>query len=186
MSIGERCAELRNGVLEVIVDNFDYFRDNKSHLAWALMNFDLIHRAARLAYDVCQDNANDLYRKIAEELSEEDEDLFSDAWDITQTGEDGNYEDDFDPEQPVLQAIFDHYATLRRIWPDAVYPSDEELIERASFASCGTPMAELAGYTRAEEHVRPDICDKILALVNDPLISEGVERYKALGKKNAY
>ena len=52
MDIEEKCKGLRNGVLEIIVDNCDYFRENKSHLAWALMNFDLIHRASRLVYNL--------------------------------------------------------------------------------------------------------------------------------------
>ncbi len=185
MSVKEKCEILRNGVLEVIVDNFDYFRENKSHLAWALMNFDLIHRASRLVYDACQDNANDLYSKLAEKLSEEDRYLFSDAWDITQMDSEGGNYRDFDPKQPVSQALLDSIASMRKKFPEKkdIYPTEAEIIKKVSFMNYGTPKAELAGYTIAEEHVNPDIKEKILALTTDSLIADGIARYKAIGKK---
>ena len=176
---------MRNCVLEVIIDEFDYFKEHKSHLAWALMHFDMIHRASRLAYNACQDNVNDLYRKVVEEFTEEDEYLFSDAWDITQIeSEGGNYKD-FDPKNPVSQAIINFHTSMRKKYPEQkdTYLSKKELIERHSYMDCGTSISDLAGYTVAEKYVRKDIKEKILTLSKDQFIAPAIKQYQNLGKK---
>jgi hypothetical protein len=74
----------RDSILDIVVKNFDYFRDNPKHLAWAMMKWSLVHYASRIAYSACEDNPKYSVLDAGELLkSEEDSNLLYDAWGVS-------------------------------------------------------------------------------------------------------
>ncbi len=94
-SLEAKCQKFKDSIANTIIENFDYFREHPVHLSWAIMNIDLVHRSARLAYDVCDRNINEDYEGMEDQLTtQKDKNLLSDAWDLTQMdSEDGQYLD---------------------------------------------------------------------------------------------
>lgn len=68
-------------ILKVIITNWYYFRNNPAHLAWAMMHYELAHRAGCHLANLFDSKYPIV--EICNKMSKEDANLFYDAWAIT-------------------------------------------------------------------------------------------------------
>lgn len=200
-SAGDRPRALRDGVVDVVVKNFGYFRKNPRHLAWAMMQFELIHRISRRFLDACHDNPKDVVVEAGEKLKKaKDADLLYDAWAVTVANEDafpdpGRGEPGLGLAKPNktledwIAIKTDSRYEYRSLYPDAWSVKNYLLCvigtgygwNRAGFiaevAPGDTDKSIFAGYTTAEQEVRADLRDEIAALRDAPLIRKHIPGY---------
>lgn len=190
-----KIEQLRNKVLDVVLENFDYFKENPRHLAWAMMNYELIHRVGRVNFHECDDNPKDLVIEYGEKLkNKNDSNLMYDAWGVTVSNFIHEFEDT-SPEIPLeskinktldewVEVCMDKRFRFNEICPDRFSVEDHILCvsgngygwNKDGFACedgpCGTDEDIFAGYTRAEKEVREDIRNNILELRDNLKIKE--------------
>ncbi len=189
-----------NKVLTLVVQNFDYFRANPVHLAWAMMNFELFYRVgSRLGEDF--DNPTDLVIDAGEDLprKEEDSSLLYDAWMVTDS-----MDSEFPDTNPKLlleskkNKTLDEWVELftdKRYRCHDLFPDDKKAKDHllcscdtgmgwnaqgfiADIGRSGTDLTIFAGYTRVGREVRKDLREKIMALRNsNPAFAKAVTIY---------
>jgi len=183
-------------VLGIVTENFDYFRENPTHLAWAMMNYSIINSASRRTFDDFYINPKEPILELEGELSEEDSNLLYDSWAVSVSNN-----DEFSDSNPNLLLDGKKNKTLedwiglktdRNYTYHDLYPDEYSVIDYL-FCVIGTGMGWnedgyitdvgpsgvdetiFSGYTRVESEVRMDLREKLLKYVNDESISEEVE-----------
>lgn len=101
--------KMRDKVLDIVTENFEYFKENPKHLAWAMMNYELLHRVGRRYFDDCQDNPKYPVIELGEKIDKDprysnaskikNSDLIYDAWAVTVSNNDEF--PDINPELPL-------------------------------------------------------------------------------------
>lgn len=201
----KKAEKLTNRILEVVTNDWDYFKENPKHLAWAMMNFSLVHYAGR-RIDSCSENPKDLVLNAGEKLSEEDSDLLYDAWGVTVSNQ--REFPDANPELPLesksnktldewIELCTDRNYEFRSIFPDA-HSVESHLIccygtgmgwNKDGFITHTGPSdvdeSIFANYTRAEDEIRSDLKKQILKIRSNPLIIHHVNDYLKDAKINA-
>lgn len=69
-------------IISIVQKNIDYLIDHPKHLAWCLMNYQLMHDAVRMKYNIYTDNPKYIFleKENWPTLSKEQLDLLYDAW----------------------------------------------------------------------------------------------------------
>lgn len=187
--ISVRLHTYTHGILDIVIENWDYFKANTVHLAWAMMQYELCHRACNLAgpgkYG-CMDNPKyPVLDRGDEHLSDEDSNLFYDAWGTTISN--AYHFPDANPNLPLgskknktVQNWIDFLMNPDYEYTDQ-YPTEERVIDWLfcvygaghgwnkegfidSTGPSGVGEAGFAGYTRAEDDIREDLFQAITAL----------------------
>lgn len=201
----KRAEKLTDRILEVVINDWDYFKARPKHLAWAMMNFSLVHYAGR-RIDSCSENPKDLVLNAGEKLSEEDSNLLYDAWGVTVSNQrefpDANPELPLDSKQNKtldewIELCTDRNYEFRSIFPDA-HSVESHLIccygtgmgwNKDGFITDTGPSdvdeAMFANYTRAEDEIRSDLKKQILKIRSNPLIIHHVNNYLKDAEINA-
>lgn len=180
-------------ILDVVVQNFDYFRERPSHLAWAMMNYELIHRVGN--YNT---NPKDAILEVGEELSEEDGNLLYDAWGVTVSN--GCEFPDTNPNIPLeskRNRTMDEWIELftnpsyrfKSLFPDEFAVKNYLLCTIgtgydwnnegfvANVGPLGVDNDLFAGYTRSEASIDAGIRGKILEVRLDSRVREKADAY---------
>lgn len=184
----ERLHTYTHGILDIVIKNWDYFKANTVHLAWAMMQYELCHRACNLAGPSeygCMDNPKYPVLDRGEELSTEDANLFYDAWATTVSNDyhfpDVNHglpleakknktvQDWVDLLMDPNYRYTDQYPTEEKVidWLFCVYGAGhgwnkDGFIDNTGPSGVGE--ANFAGYTTAEDDIREDLFQEIIAL----------------------
>ncbi|MBI4257470.1 MAG: hypothetical protein HY619_00810 [Thaumarchaeota archaeon] len=108
----QSATQLRDEIITTVVHDFDYYRAHPQHLAWAMMNFELVHRVGRIMFDDCHDNPKDGVMD-AQLPTESDANLLYDAWAVTVS----NYDEfpDTNPQLP-LEGLHPKNRLDREFW----------------------------------------------------------------------
>lgn len=193
-----------------VVKNFDYFREHPVHLAWAMMNYQLIHRIGRRYVD--EYSANPKYLLIEQEsvLSPDDANLLYDAWGITVS----NYDlfPDSNPNLPLdakqdktldewvevltnpLYTFNDLYRNRWRVIDRILCVNGSGMIWNKDGFVCRSGPSDVDesiyyGYTRCEKDIDPEIYANVMKyrqmLVVNPKVGKKLEKYLALCLDNA-
>ena len=180
-------------ILNVVVDYFDYFRERPSHLAWVMMNYELIHRVGNYS-----PNPKDAILEVAEGLSEDDGNLLYDAWGVT-VSNDCEFPDT-NPNIPLeskCNRTMDEWVELftnpsyrfKSLFPDEFAVKDDLLCTIgtgynwnndgfvANVGPSGVDNDLFAGYTRSEASIDLSIRGKILEVRLDPRVREKADSY---------
>lgn len=72
-------------IISIVQKNIDYLINHPKHLAWCLMNYQLMHDAVRMKYDIYTDNPKYIFldKENWPSLSGEQLDLLYDAWAVS-------------------------------------------------------------------------------------------------------
>ncbi|HLC85265.1 MAG TPA: hypothetical protein VJH22_05725 [Candidatus Nanoarchaeia archaeon] len=185
MSVSE---ELGARVLTLVVENLDYFRPRPPHLAWAMMQYELVCRA-----DAKRQNPVDAVLDVKHKLLSSDGHLLYDAWcaSVIELGS-----GDTNPNLPLESQpnkTFDEWVgclrnpqyRFRDLYPDDFsvrnelfcgtnheWNADGFIIEHGP---SGIDSVIFAGYSRCEEDVDPILRERILDITADPRIASRVQ-----------
>jgi hypothetical protein len=185
--------DLGTKILDVVVNNFDYFKERPAHLAWAMMNYELIHRVGDDS-----PNPRDAILGVAEKLSEQDGNLLYDAWVVTVSH--GCEFPDTNPNLPLeskCNRTMDEWVSLftnssyrfKSLFPDEFAAKDYLLCQIrtryiwndqgfiTNVGPSGVDNDLFAGYTRSEESIDADIKGKILEARSDLSIRTKAEAH---------
>ena len=180
-------------ILDVVANNFDYFKERPAHLAWAMMNYELIHRVGDYS-----PNPKDAILKVAEGLSEEDGNLLYDAWGVTVST--GCEFPDTNPNIPLeskrnktmeewVELFTNPPYRFKSLFPDEFAVKDYLLCTIgteynwnnqgfiANVGPSGVDNDIFAGYTRSEDSIDVDIRGKILEVRLNPKIRDKADTY---------
>jgi len=186
-------GDLGSRILDVVVGNFDYFRERPSHLAWAMMNYELIHRVGDDS-----PSPKDAILEVAEGLSEQDGNLLYDAWNVTVSN--GCEFPDANPNIPLeskRNRTMDEWTELftnplyrfKSLFPDEFAVKDNLLCTIrtghnwnvdgfiANVGPSGVDNDLFAGYTRSEDSIDSGIRGKILEVRLDQRVREKADAY---------
>ena len=193
-------------LVDYVVKNFDYFRQNPSHLAWAMMWYEAIGRTWRINHDDYT-NPKDYLLKMEDKINKADADLLYDAWGITVS----NYQlfqDDPEglgskPDKTVDEWIqyktsleypfHDLYYNKYRVIDDLLNTVGNSMSwNKNGFVTktgpSGIDESVYAGYTRCEDKIKPNIHQNVLRYVDmlsaRPDIGRQVYEYTAKAIEN--
>jgi hypothetical protein len=161
----------RDSILDIVIKNFDYFRDNPKHLAWAMMKWRLVHTASRIAYGACEDNPKYPVLDAGYLLkTEADGNLLYDAWAVScsnesefpDTAREPNWEKLVKPNKTLDEWI--DIKTDPQYRYSGMYPDE---IDSNIFA----------GYSLAEPEVRKDIRSAINKFLNSKTLKGPTDDY---------
>jgi hypothetical protein len=196
---------LRDRILGLVTDNFNYFREQPKELAWAMMNLSLVSHD--LKYILIEaGEALDKKRKQPNKWGYKDSDLLYDAWRVT-ISNDAEFPDT-DPALPLdskpnktleewVKLFTDRRYEYNDLFPNAFSVEDYLLCTIGTgydwnsdgfIAKTGPSEVDeiiYAGYTRAEKEIRGDIRKEILRIRRNPLIAKHVRAYLREAKINA-
>lgn len=200
MDAGKFCDRAVEKILSIAVNNFGYLRDHPKQLAWVMMNYSLVHRVGRIAYDACWDNPKYPILDAGDQMSKEDGNLLYDAWGVT-VSNDIAFPDP--AREPLARKLCKPNKTLDE-WIDiktdpnyrysSLYPNERKVID---FLLCtiGTGMNWnkdgfithtgpsgvdediYAGYTLAEPDVPKKISAPINKILNHKILKKHVEDF---------
>lgn len=201
----KKAEKLTDRILEVVINDWDYFKARPKHLAWAMMNFSLVHYAGRMI-DSCSENPKYLVLNAGEKLSEEDSNLLYGAWGVTVSNQ--RAFPDTNPKLPLesksnktldewIELCTDRNYEFCSIFPDA-HSVESHLMccygtgmgwNKEGFITYTGPSdvdeSMFANYTRAEDEIRPDLKEQILKIRSNPLIIHHINDYLKDAEINA-
>lgn len=183
--------ELRDNLLEIVVENFDYFRKNPSHLAWAMMNYEHL---SKVSYIVLKDEAKtpkEGVEGLEKKLSKDDFALLTDAYSAVLP--DPHFSDanimlplDSKPNKTFnewVELLTDEKYRYSDLYPTKKHVKNNLLCvigtgydwNKEGFITelgpMGTDMVIFAGYLGAEEKVAKEVRDKIVSIRRHPDIN---------------
>ncbi|KKN58903.1 hypothetical protein LCGC14_0547050 [marine sediment metagenome] len=190
----KRLESYIDDILDIVVKNWDYFKPRPVHLAWAMMQYELAHRASR-QIDDCTGNPKYPICDAGDKMTVEgDGDLLYDAWAVC-ISNDYNFPD-ANPDLPIeskknktVQDWIDLQLNPDYKYCDLYGDGEERVIDRLlciigsglgwnkdgfidDTGPSGVCSATFAGYTRAAEDIREDLFQEIVALShNNELIT---------------
>ena len=186
-------VDLGARILDVVVVDFDYFRKRPPHLAWAMMNYELIHRISNY-----NPNPKDAILKVVDGLSTEDGNLLYDAWGVTISV--GCEFPDTNPNIPIeskrnktmnewVKLFTNPLYRFKSLFPNEFAVKDYLLCTIGTgyswnndgfvtnVGSSGVDNNLFAGYTRSETSIDVKIREKILKVRLDPRVREKADLY---------
>jgi len=191
---------LFDSVLKTVKENWTYLKENPKHLAWCMMNFELIHSVGRQMGE-CQGNPKYDIEWLEEWCQKESNDgaLLYDSWAITIGGscEFPDFARNNVPKADKINKTMEDWVDVcthkdykyKSIYPDRKRVIDDFLCTNGTgigwnkegymddLGPCHVPSSVFYGYTMCEEEVPKKIREKILSFKNDPYIKSNVDEY---------
>lgn len=191
--------KIRDNIVDIIVENFDYFKKNPKHMAWAMMNFEIIQRVGRLKFNSCYDNPKYVVLDASEKLSKKDGDVLYDAWGVTVSNDFYEFPDT-NPNSYLenkKNKILDEWIQLltnkayryHKLYQNEWRVKDNLLCTIGTGDSwnsegyiaptgpSGIDETIYAGYSRCEKEIDEKIKTKILKQTFNPEIGKEVQKY---------
>lgn len=198
-----------SAIVKMVCNHFDYFRANPKHMAWAMMNYELIHRAGR-SMGRCGDNPKDAVidagnSRLGQIRDEEDANFLYDSWAqcISNYAEFPDVKKNADPRWFSLNKTVEDWVDLLTS-PDYQYKYSSEYEVRDSLlctlgsgygwnkdgyidqvGPCDVQKSFFHGYTHCENEVRKDLRERILRYRSHPYIKQYVDDYMVSVNINA-